>query len=416
MSAGSIATPIQKHRAKQRRRQHMATAAALLILVAAWLFGRSRPDADMADYVFDVLPGAERVERNGDLFIAYTTDDAGEDVITGYAMAGSASGYGGPLALLVGTDVNGDVVSMTVVSHQETPNFFRQLEVRRYYEQFDGMSYADQFQLGEDIDGVSGATLSAEAVAQSIRQAVRGIASDAIEGATLPPDRRPVKFGAPEAVLLALFVISFFLHRLKKRPAVKRYGRWAVLLAGLILLGFIFNKPLTLSNVITLISGSWPDWRNNLYWFLLLGGIIFVTSVQGKNPYCSWFCPFGAAQEILGTISGAKAYQPRKLYSKLQWVQRGLAFTAIVLGLALRQPGAASYEPFGTLFDLEGSWPQWVMLVMVLFGSLIIYRPFCNYLCPLDPVVDYIGEIRHGIKNLWLQRTRLTDSTSGKSS
>jgi len=119
---------------------------------------------------------------------------------------------------------------------------------------------------------------------------------------------------------------------------------------------------------------------------------------------------------VVVTISVAKAYQPRKLYSKLRWVQRSLAFTAIALGLALRQPGAASYEPFGTLFNLEGSWPQWVLLILVLFGSLIVYRPFCNYLCPLDPVVDYIGEVRRWVKNLWHRRTRSASPASDSSS
>lgn len=410
MSAATI-TPLQQQRNRQRRRQHIATAAALFILISAWIIGRSWPEENLLHYVAEVVPGTVRVIQDGRLFIAYTADAAGVETIAGYAMAGNAPGYAGPVALLVGTDADGAVTGTRVISHRETPNFFRQLQIRGYYEQFAGSDYTRAFLIGEDIDGVSGATLSSEAVVQGIRQAVRGIATDALPGAVLPTEQRPIKFGAPEITLIGLFVISFFLHRIKRRQKIKRYGRWLVLLTGLIALGFIFNQPFTLANVITFLSGFWPDWQNNLYWFILLGGILTVTAIQGKNPYCSWFCPFGAAQEILGTVTGAKAYQPRKLYSKLQWVQRGMAFTAIVLGLALRQPGAASYEPFGTLFNLEGSWPQWVLLVLVLFGSLIIYRPFCNYLCPLDPVVDYIGELRHGVKNLWQQRSRITAST-----
>ncbi len=72
-------------------------------------------------------------------------------------------------------------------------------------------------------------------------------------------------------------------------------------------------------------------------------------------------------------------------------MQRGLAVTAIALGLALRRPGVAGYEPFATLFDLRGATVAWVLLVVVLLASLAIYRPFCNYLCPLDPVVDFIA-------------------------
>lgn len=408
--AKSAAHSIQEQRNRQKRRQGIATLSAFAILVIAWLIGQLSATAavPLDVYVGDVLPGADRIELGeGGLFTGYAGDE-----IVGYAMAGTASGYGGPMVMLVGTDPDGAITAVTMINHGETPNFLAQLDRAGYYDQFTGASYSDTLLLGEDIDGVSGATLSSEAVAQAIRLAVRGIAANAIPGAEIPPDVRPIHFGAPEITLIALFVVSFFLHRLKHRPSLKRIGRWAVLLTGLIVIGFIFNKPWTLSNVVTLISGWWPDWQTNLYWFILVGGIITVTLIQGKNPYCSWFCPFGAAQEVLGTISGAKAYQPRQIYNKLRWVQRALSFTAIALGLAMRQPGAVSYEPFGTLFDLQGSWPQWVLLILILFGSLVIYRPFCNYLCPLDPVVDYIGEVRRWMRNAWNRRSQAVSTSS----
>ncbi|MAU12502.1 MAG: hypothetical protein CL607_21955 [Anaerolineaceae bacterium] len=408
----AAAISIKERRSRERRQKNIVTVAAFVILIAAWVIGRAGAGTDVTPYAADVLPTADRIEAGSNgLFTGYATVDGSEEVI-GYAMAGTASGYGGPILMMVATDPDGNITNVAVVEHGETPNFFHQLDLQNYYDQFPGMDYSDALILGDDIDGISGATLSSEAVAQSIRQAVRGIGGAAIAGADIPPDQQPVKFGAPEVALIALFVVSFLLHRLKRRTTIKKYGRWAVLIAGLLTLGFIFNKPFTLSNVVTFLSGYWPDWHTNLYWFILVFGIILVTSIQGKNPYCSWFCPFGAAQEILGSISGAKPYQPRQLYSKLRWVQRALSFTAIVLGLALRQPGTVSYEPFGTLFDLQGSWPQWVLLVLVLFGSLVIYRPFCNYICPLDPVVDYIGEGRRWVKNAWQQRSKTAVSTS----
>ncbi|MBE2269358.1 MAG: FMN-binding protein [Anaerolinea sp.] len=415
MDKAAIRNAFQERRARQRRRQTLISLTALLILVGAWLIGyfatQSQPALDA--YVAEVLPQAERIETGADgLFTGYANDDS----VVGYAKVGIASGYGGPIAMLVGTDANGVILDVSVISHSETPNFFRQLERAGFYRQFTDANYGDSLTVGDDIDGVSGATLSSEAVAQSIRQAVRGIASSAIAGAVIPPDNQPIKFGVPEVTLLALFIVSFFLHRIHARSPIKRYGRWVVMAVGVLVLGFVLNKPLTLANIISLLAGYLPDWRNNLYWFLLLGGIVIVTSIQGKNPYCSWFCPFGAAQEFLGSLTGAKPYQPREIYSKLQWLQRGLAFTAIVLGLALRQPGAASYEPFGTLFDLEGTWAQWVLLALVLFGSLIIYRPFCNYLCPLDPVVGYIGEVRHWVKETWAKRNSAAQPASGTTS
>jgi polyferredoxin len=172
----------------------------------------------------------------------------------------------------------------------------------------------------------------------------------------------------------------------------------------MIVLGFIYTAPVTIAQFIALLSGYWPDWHNNLYWYMLLGGIIFVTTAQAKNPYCSWFCPFGAFQECLGVISGAKIFRPRKWSTLLTWLPRGLTLIAVVLGLSLRQPGVAGYEPFATLFDLRGSLFEWVLLALVILVSLVMYRPFCNFLCPIDPVVDFIASIRRWARSLWRKR------------
>ncbi|WP_119070032.1 FMN-binding protein [Aggregatilinea lenta] len=390
-----VQNALQLQRARQRRRQTIVTAIALAIIIAAWLIGYANTgSSDAGPYVKNVLPGADRIETRRDLYVGYQGD-----TLVGYAQVGTASGYGGPVEVLVGIDPDGNITGAQIVGHKETPGFFRLIGRENFLAQFVGLSYKDPMQLGDDIDRVSGATFSAEGVARSIREAVRDLSTSELN-ASVPAEHRSIKFGIPEATLIALFVVSYFLHK-TRRKNVKHYGRWAVMLTGIVVLGFLYNKPFTLSNVVSLLAGFWPDWQDNLYWFLLLGGIFSVTFIQGKNPYCSWFCPFGGVQEILGSFTGAKVYRPRSIYTKLQWAQRVLAFGAIVAGLALRMPGAASYEPFGTLFNLKGSWPQWVLLVLVMLASLVIYRPWCNYICPLGPVVDYVGEVRHWAKDAW---------------
>jgi hypothetical protein len=367
--------PPSSNRVKSVRRQRWISLAALLILIAAWGYGYLNSRDSVAPSAADVLPGAVRIEPRGALFAGYDTNGS----LIGYAAASSAPGYGGPVGMMVGVNPEGSIIGVQVINHRETPGFFRILERDRYYEQFLGREPSDNLTVGQGIDGVSGATLSAEAVARSIRDSLRAVTGQ-------------------ELGLIGLFIAGFFAHRTRHKDA-KKLLRWGTLLTGMIVLGFMYNKPFTISHVTSFLAGYWPDWRTNLYWFLLLGGILFVTSAQGKNPYCSWFCPFGAVQECLGKMTGAKVYRPRRLNNLLNWLQRGLAFSAILLGLAYRQPAAASYEPFGTLFDLTGSWPQWALLVLVLLASLVIHRPFCNYLCPLDPVVAYIGEVRRWVKD-----------------
>ena len=388
MTATTTETPQSRPlsaRARRRRRERRLFLGTALLIVGAWLYGYFGGAVEIGPLAGELLPAAASVRREGEIYVG--RDETGE--IVGYVAAGEAPGYGGPVELLVGTDPAGNIVGVHFVSQHESPGFFRLLQSNDFLAQFVGRTSGDPLRLGQDLDAVSGATLSAEGVAGAVRAATATLSAKGV-GSARPDISEPIQFGLPELVLLLLFASAYVGHRWRN-GAWKRRVRWGTLLLGMVVLGFIYTAPLTITMVISLLSGYWPDWHNNLYWYLLLGGILFVTTVDAKNPYCYWFCPFGAVQECLAAVSGAKFYRPRRYAELLRWVQRGLALAAIVLGLALRRPGVAGYEPFATLFDLRGSTLRWVLLLLVLLASLAIYRPFCNYICPLDPVVDFIA-------------------------
>jgi NosR/NirI family nitrous oxide reductase transcriptional regulator len=39
---------------------------------------------------------------------------------------------------------------------------------------------------------------------------------------------------------------------------------------------------------------------------VLLAGTLLAFDRTGKNPYCPWVCPFGAAQDVIGLVGGAR--------------------------------------------------------------------------------------------------------------
>lgn len=376
--------------------------ATVVIVLAAWVYGYFVNGTDVAPLVPDVIPGTAQVGIENGLFVG--RDEAGH--VLGYAAVGEAPGYAGPIEVLVGVDLSGTILGVVIVKQRESPGFFRLVENRDFAAQYASKAVTDPLQLGGDLDAVTGATVSAEGVAMSVKTAVSQIAANGLN-VTLPPEKRPIKFGLPEIILLLLFLSGYIGHKLRNQ-AWKRRVRWGTLITGMVLLGFVYIAPFTITMVISLLSGYWPDWHNNLYWYFLLGGIIFVTTVDAKNPYCHWFCPFGAFQECLATVTGAKVFRPRDWNDGLKWLQRGLSLGAIVLGLALRRPGVAGYEPFGTLFDFRGTAVAWIFLVLIILASLVVNRPFCNYLCPLDPVVDFIAAGRRWVREGWQKWAKRT--------
>ncbi len=399
------ASAVRRRRLWSRDFWLILTTIGLVML--AWGWGYFSRGADIAARVPEVLPSAKTIENHSGVYFGYAEDGS----LVGYAASGEAPGYGGPIQLLVGVAPDGQIIAAQIIQQRDTPGFFRLVLSSGLLESLTHHQALDPLRLGEDLDAVSGATLSAEGVAAAARRALELISREGLNQER-PPENRPIELGFPELVLLLLYAGGYFGHKMRS-GVWKRRIRWTTLTAGMLVLGFLYTAPLTIAQVIAFVSGYWPDWHNNLYWYLLIGGILFVTTVDARNPYCGWFCPFGAVQEGLSVLSGAKIYRPRRLSGLLTWVQRGLALAAILLGLSLRRPGVASYEPFATLFDLRGSALQWVFLILVLIASLLVYRPFCNYLCPLAPVIDFIAAVRRVIEEVWRRWMRPAKKSLG---
>lgn len=377
--------------ARQRRQPWLESSVALLIILAAWLYGFLNTRSPVEPLVPNVLPGTARVAANGEIFTAY---DANNQVL-GYAAAADATGYGGPIYLLVGIDPQGVIAGMQVIEQRETPGFYALLRDRSFIEGFLGQDADRPFELGQDVDTISGASLSAGAVAEAIRNASQKIITGVLE-----PTPPAIRFSLPEITLLGMYAGVLVMPRLKSTRH-KKVLRWAMLLTSMVIIGFMLNQPLTVANFASVLAGYWPTWQDHLFWYLMLGGVLLMVIVQGKNSYCYAICPFGAVQDCLGQLSGTKPFLPGSVYRQLRWAPRWMAVLAMALGLAFRQPGAASYEPFGTLFSLSAGFFPWMLLVFVLFASLIILRPFCYYLCPVGAILDFFIFIRNQVKRLW---------------
>jgi hypothetical protein len=315
---------------------------------------------------------------------------------------GSAHGYGGELRLAVALSPDGSVTGTAVVGHKETVAFFGRVIRRGVLEDLKGKNFSDPFILDQDVDSITGATYSTRALVDAARLAARSIASKNL-GYAVPPEASPkIQFGIPEVVLIGLFLFGIIGRLRGLRFKFKKTARWISMLTGLLLLGYVFNKPLTLVLVNKMLLGFWPQWQLNLYSYILLSGILFVYTLDNKNPYCEWFCPFGSAQECLAVIGGGKKRSPKNVHTALRWFQRALALGAIVIALFFRNPSISSYEVFGAFFHLIGTNFHFILLGIVLVASLFIRRPWCSYLCPLRPVTDFIRLVRNWIRDIWM--------------
>lgn len=156
------------------------------------------------------------------------------------------------------------------------------------------------------------------------------------------------------------------------------------------------------------------DW-NFKFAFYIAGFLMFVGALIGRFV-CGWLCPFGLIQDLLHKIpfpKKIKDFRADKWLRKLKYVI--LIIFVIIMPMFLVDllgQGAPYFCklicPVGTL---EGGIPlvllnktmhsalgwlytwKMVILAITIFLSIIIYRPFCKYVCPLGAIYSVFNPI-----------------------
>lgn len=135
--------------------------------------------------------------------------------------------------------------------------------------------------------------------------------------------------------------------------------------------------------------------------YYIVGLLLFFGAVLGR-AVCGFLCPFGFLQELLNKIPGV----PKRDHFRLDRPLRRLKYAVLVLLVVLPllyplTPFFCKYLcPSGTLAGILlaardsmvraqlGGIFLWKFFVLlwVAAACLVIYRPFCKYLCPLGAI------------------------------
>lgn len=159
------------------------------------------------------------------------------------------------------------------------------------------------------------------------------------------------------------------------------------------------------------VIGSW----NFKFAFYIAGFLMFIGGLVGRFV-CGWLCPFGLVQDLLNKIpfpKNLKSFRADKLLRRLKYLILLVFVILLPMFLVDIMGQGAPYFcklicPAGTL---EGGVPlvllnkamrgtvgwlyAWktVILIAVLLLSVIIYRPFCKYICPLGAVYSVFNRV-----------------------
>ena len=201
------------------------------------------------------------------------------------------------------------------------------------------------------------------------------------------------------SVIYCFVVIAFSLHLIKNRK-MKKTSMFSVLALTVILAGFL---PSVASQLIRPGAPSWgynvwPDPVSSLMDVLnmpytgiflplptmVLAGILISSLIVGRG-FCGYACPAGALQEVLSRLSPKQIRLKSKATNVVRFVSL-MVVIGLVVGV-IPSPIWWLYHAFG-IFSLSFYFIPTVILIILLIGSLLVYRPWCRLLCPFGALAS----------------------------
>ncbi len=140
-------------------------------------------------------------------------------------------------------------------------------------------------------------------------------------------------------------------------------------------------------------------------WIVTLVGFV----LWGRGLFCGWLCPFGALQEFahhLGRLIGLPQIKPSAVWdARLKYLKYVVlaGLVALIFTLPSALDKAIEVEPFKTAITtfFVREWYYVAYAVSLLVLSMVLFKGFCRYLCPLGAVMAIGGLLR---ARDWIER------------
>jgi len=335
-------------------------------------------------------------------------------------LAPEVRGFGGRISLAVHTDAAGKLLDFLIVQSNETPSYLDLLS-----DWLDGLKGRVLFAAEPfvDIDAVTGATVSSEAILAALQESSRQFAAEVLgrpvesAEASVARDAQGRRGWMPSASDAAvLYLVGAFAAAI----VVTRWGgfwtRLAVLVLAFLAGGVFLNAQYSSEQMVTLLSLDAPALK--LTGALLLTVGVPVLVLLFGNLYCGYICPFGAAQELLSYLVPRrfKTVPGREEMRAARFVKYVVLFVLISVFFVSRNRTTLAGDPLISVFNFRpsmagfwegiGAWSDWMFVVLAigLVGSLFFVRFWCRYLCGVGAFLSLLNHVR--LLRRWMPRQR----------
>ena len=336
------------------------------------------------------------VPRDSVREISYFRVADANDRLTGYIfsseeLAPKVRGFGGKINLAIYVDPNGVLIEFHIIRSNETPAYLQMLS------QWRGLlngRHLFEPQPFADVDAVTGATVSSEAILSALQISGHRFATQILGRSVEPELKEETRWAKylPDAhgiYLIAAFVLALIV--------TYRGGFWSrlvVLSLTLIVGGIVLNAQYSSEQIATILSLHVPA-AGLTGAFLFVVGMPLLVMLFG-NLYCGYICPFGAAQELISYVVPDRLKHPITLEKmrKARFVKYGVLFIFIILFFSSRSRSTLATDPLTSFFNLQfWKWSMIVIVTAALIGSVFYVRFWCRYLCPAGAFLSLLNNV-----------------------
>jgi Na+-translocating ferredoxin:NAD+ oxidoreductase RnfG subunit len=325
------------------------------------------------------FPSADRLaESRGHYTVFHANRPLGQ-VLRSSRMGVAARGYNGASDVIVALDPAGERVLGVgmLVSRDNEPYTGDVRDELKFADGFAGRSVAEILAAPAD-DGliVSGASMTAAAVIDNVREMLRR------------HTRENSRAGIPWPMLLgfswiALGIAFGFSKRLSNRRT--RFVMATLSVAAGLTLGWMIGQDQLI---------GWArhgfDAGVALPWLVLAAVAMVVPALTGKNIYCGYLCPHGAAQRLAGSVLQKRFALSGKIHRTLQllpWLTLlaiwALAFAALNLPFSQAEPFEVWSSGFYALIPAA-------IFTLGMLAAVVLPQAYCHYGCPTGALLKFL--------------------------
>ncbi|MDG1325552.1 MAG: FMN-binding protein [Opitutales bacterium] len=289
-------------------------------------------------------------------------------------------GYQGPIDTLIILENNRTLKNLVIRSSFENEPYADYPNDDAYFSSlFQGRSLselADMNLTEEEVEGVSGATMTSMAMAEGI---IKTAQSWEMELNRKDISKTSFLWKARDTGSLAVIMLAGFVA-FTKRGKTKFFRRSLQVLL-VCYLGLVNGDILSQALFAGWAQNGIP-WERAPILALLTIAALIVPMATGKSFYCHQLCPHGAAQQGMRKLRKNPIQIPKKMAKAMETIPFLLLAFVVFVALTEFDFPLANLEPFdGYVWEVAGGIAIAILLIG-LVASAFVPMAYCRYGCP----------------------------------